>query len=239
VLKPTLATLLSALAVMSRPAPSPAANPRPHPDAVVAIGPARFTVLTAGLIRMEWSADATFEDRASFAFVNRHLPVPRYRVLRDDDELRIITDRLALRYLPDGKPFGPENLSIEVRVGKQTTRWTPGTPNRGNLRGTTRTLDGVSGACSLEPGLISRDGWTLVDDSQRLLFDDAPPHWAVPRSPAKSLDWYFLLMDWIIPRRCAIHRGGGAHPPTAALGVRGVVVALLGVLGRRAQDAGR
>jgi hypothetical protein len=200
VLKPTLATLLSALAVMSRPAPSPAANPRPHPDAVVAIGPARFTVLTAGLIRMEWSADATFEDRASFAFVNRHLPVPRYRVLRDDDELRIITDRLALRYLPDGKPFGPENLSIEVRVGKQTTRWTPGTPNRGNLRGTTRTLDGVSGACSLEPGLISRDGWTLIDDSQRLLFDDAPPHWAVPRSPAKSLDWYFFAYGLDYPQ---------------------------------------
>jgi hypothetical protein len=200
VLKPTLATLLSALAVMSRPAPSPAANPRPHPDAVVAIGPARFTVLTAGLIRMEWSADAAFEDRASFAFVNRHLPVPRYRVLRDDDELRIITDRLALRYLPDGKPFGPDNLSIAVRVGKQTTRWTPGTPNRGNLRGTTRTLDGVSGACSLEPGLISRDGWTLVDDSQRLLFDDAPPHWAVPRSPAKSLDWYFFAYGLDYPQ---------------------------------------
>ena len=44
----------------------------------------------------------------------------------------------------------------------------------GNLRGTTRTLDGVRGSdVKLEPGLISRDGWTVVDDSTRPLFDSA------------------------------------------------------------------
>ena len=42
----------------------------------------------------------------------------------------------------------------------------------GNLLGTTRTLDRVQGSdVQLEPGLISRDGWTVVDDSTRQLFD--------------------------------------------------------------------
>ena len=31
------------------------ANPSPHTDAVVEAGEARFTVLTSGLVRMEWT----------------------------------------------------------------------------------------------------------------------------------------------------------------------------------------
>src|SRR5690349_20085544 len=37
-------------------------NPIGDPAAVVTVGSARFTVLTAQLIRMEWAADGKFED---------------------------------------------------------------------------------------------------------------------------------------------------------------------------------
>ena len=48
-----------------------------------------------------------------------------------------------------------------------------GDQDTGNLLGTARTLDTARGGVKLEPGLISRDGWTLVDDSARPLFDSA------------------------------------------------------------------
>jgi hypothetical protein len=51
-------------------------QPVADPAAVVTLEHARFTVLTPQLIRMEWAADSKFEDHASFAFLNRRLPVP-------------------------------------------------------------------------------------------------------------------------------------------------------------------
>jgi len=49
----------------------------------------------------------------------------------------------------------------------------PRTRSTGNLQGTTRTLDGARGAEHLKEaigeGLISRDGWALVDDAGRYL----------------------------------------------------------------------
>ena len=53
-------------------------NPVADPRAVVVIGNARFTVLTPEMIRMEWAADGKFEDHASFVFINRRLPVPKF-----------------------------------------------------------------------------------------------------------------------------------------------------------------
>jgi hypothetical protein len=42
----------------------PVANAR----AIVTVGHARFTILTPQLIRMEWSADGTFEDTPPWCF---------------------------------------------------------------------------------------------------------------------------------------------------------------------------
>ncbi|MBD0259797.1 MAG: hypothetical protein ICV83_29110, partial [Cytophagales bacterium] len=53
-------------------------NPEANPAAVVRHGEVRFTVLTSQMIRMEWAPGATFEDHASFVFVNRYLPAPPF-----------------------------------------------------------------------------------------------------------------------------------------------------------------
>ncbi|HVU46329.1 MAG TPA: hypothetical protein VHD85_09400, partial [Terracidiphilus sp.] len=155
------------------------------PRAVVTIGNARFTVLTPQLIRMEWSADKKFEDHASFVFINRHLPVPKFmsriEYAGKIGIFQIKTDSLELNYVVDGKPdakgiFSADNLWITLMVdGKQVT-WHPGDTDSENLLGTTRTLDGALGNKTKEPigqGLISRLGWALVDDSTRPLFDSA------------------------------------------------------------------
>ena len=50
-------------------------DPVANEDAVVESGNARFTVLTDRLIRMEYSENGKFLDKATLAFVNRKLSV--------------------------------------------------------------------------------------------------------------------------------------------------------------------
>jgi alpha-glucosidase len=170
-------------------------DPVADPRATVVSGRARFTVLTPQLVRMEWSADGAFEDRPSLVFINRRLPVPAYKVSRTGGWLTIDTGPLRVRYRPrggDAGRFAAGNLQVDIDVAGKRVAWTPALEDRGNLRGTTRTLDGVKGATNLEPGLVSRDGWVLVDDTERPLFDSSDWPWVIPRPSGARQDWYFF-----------------------------------------------
>jgi len=189
-------------------------DPVADPKAVVTVGNARFTVLTPELIRMEWAADGKFEDHASFVFLNRRLPVPKF----EHGEFRggqgtiytIETPALKLTYGPvdsagaDNR-FTAENLKIELTLDGKPVVWHPGMTDPDNLQGTTRTLDGALGSKTQEPmeqGLVSRSGWALVDDSTRPLFDSAdfrflqgeksPWPWVMERPAGERQDWYFF-----------------------------------------------
>jgi alpha-glucosidase (family GH31 glycosyl hydrolase) len=204
-------------------APAPAGQPSQgeavtdpvgDPKAVVTFGKARFTVLTPELIRMEWASDGKFEDHASFVFLNRRLSVPKFehKIVETGktQHLVIKTSVLTLTYSPLGKPsadnrFTPENLSIQLNVDGKLVVWRPGLDDPENLQGTTRTLDGALGEKTkepIEPGLVSRSGWAVVDDSSRPLFDSAdfsfkegeksPWPWAIERPAGDRQDWYFF-----------------------------------------------
>jgi alpha-glucosidase (family GH31 glycosyl hydrolase) len=191
----------------------PADDPVADPHAMVRFGGARFTVLTPQLIRMEWSLENKFEDHASFVFINRRLPVPKFSVQITDGghTLTLRTTALTLTWSPESPESGftPANLSIRLVVDGAAVTWHPGIEDPENLQGTTRTLDGALGSKTKEPigqGLISRSGWALVDDSTRPLFDSAdfrfldgersPWPWVMERpadeSPGKYVDWYFF-----------------------------------------------
>ncbi len=167
-------------------------NPIAHPAAVVQTAHARFTILTPRLVRMEWSPEGRFENRASHAFVHRATPVPTFQHGTEGQRTTITTDAFRLVYTDDGQPFAPGNLQISFDTAGRTGTWKPGQKNAGDLRGTWRTLDGVSGPSNLEQGILSREGWTLIDDSDRLLFDNSDWAWAVPRQDDEALDWYFF-----------------------------------------------
>ncbi len=167
-------------------------HPVANKKAVVRAGRARFTVLFPEMIRMEWSADGKFENRASLAFIDREQPVPEFSVKHKGDWVIIKTEKLELRYNKSLGRFSPKNLQIRLTVAGKDVVWKPGIPNKGNLFGTTRTLDTVSGSIPLEPGLISRDGWVLVDDSHTPLFTNATPPWVAPRPKKQAVDWYFF-----------------------------------------------
>ncbi len=150
-------------------------DPKADPAAVVKVGNARFTVLTDRLIRMEWASDGFFEDRATLTFVNRRLPVPAFKKSVSGEGCTIDTGALKLTYR--GGEFRPESLSVE---GKGFS-WRYGDEDKGNLLGTTRTLDGVGQWKDLlgrmEKGILSRDGWAVVNDSYRHVFVPVEDHW--------------------------------------------------------------
>ena len=166
----------------------------------IVCGNARFTAMTDRLIRMEWSADGVFEDRPTLTFVTRsEIPV---KVDRQGDGLVIDTGRVKIRYAGGGR-FSSSNLSADLEVAGVRKTWRFGDADDGNLMGTRRTLDLVNGwetlrknaRGELERGLVSRDGWTVVDDSSRhVLADAAAPwnRWAAVRPAGERQDLYLF-----------------------------------------------
>ena len=163
--------------------------PVARPEATVTTPCARFTVLTSRLLRLEYDPDDQFEDRASQRVWYREQPVPDFEVRRAPEMLEIITASLHLRYAEPGQPFSAANLSIELQESGDI--WHYGDAAPANLGGTRRTLDMVDGATELEPGLLTRAGYGVLDDSQSLLFNRNG--WLEPRSDsAGSVDVYFF-----------------------------------------------
>ncbi len=188
-----MAALLWAAIALS-PAPTPAQQPQApvaDPDAVVTLGHARFTVLTPRMVRMEWSADGRFEDRASLVFLTRKLPVPEYETSTEGQSHVIDTGALQVRYRGEAR-FDSTNLEVRLEVAGRTVTWRPGTADTANLGGTIRTLDGVGEPVPLGDGLLSRDGWAIVDDSDRPVLDGSEWPWAARRPPGERVDWTFL-----------------------------------------------
>ena len=175
-----------------------AGNPKADPRAVVEAGNARFTVLTPQLIRMEWSEDGRFEDRATLTFVNRETPVPDFKVRDTKSRLTITTPVLTLTYTKGGK-FSDKNLKAVFRLNGREVVWTPGTEDPQNLMGTTRTLDGCDGRKlgrePMEQGLLSRAGWSVVDDSGRHVLtpdSSAWKEWVEARPAGDRQDLYLF-----------------------------------------------
>lgn len=166
--------------------------------AVVESDNARFTVLTPRLIRMEWEKNKTFDDHASFVVINRQLPVPSFTTEEKDGWLFIKTNEVELAYKRNSGPFTKDNLKIKL-VNADTVTWWPGKTQKHNLKGTYRTLDNYDGDTNLhsgekiklEDGILSRDGWYLLDDSSGLRLDNSDWPW-VYEANNTGTDWYFL-----------------------------------------------
>ena len=173
-------------------------------------GNARFTILTSRLIRIQYSTTGQFEDRATFAVVNRRLPVPAFTCITEGGYLTIQTDSLTLRYKV-GSRINKQHknssvLGITFQMNGRQILWYPGKDDALNLLGTQRTLDGDIGdthRVSLEKGLLSRDGWAILDESpsttrgdgsRSFPFDkevDGIP-WVGTPLDANAIDWYFF-----------------------------------------------
>ncbi len=157
-------------------------------SAVVHAGKARFTWLTPRIIRMEYSEVGAFEDRASQAFWYREQPKVNF-TKKDGEEGAVVLENEYLKLEYKGGAFSAETLSVEVKALQ--TSWHYGDQAEGNLGGTGRTVDGARGAIPIETGLMSTDGWSVVNDSSALVFDERC--WLTQRNaPEGNQDLYFL-----------------------------------------------
>ena len=147
----------------------------------------RITMLTQGLIRLEYSEDGCFEDRATQSVWNRDFPKTEFRCKETPDSLEIFTSRIHLVY--DKQKFSPNGLSVQV-LGQYINHgsiWHYGQDFQ-NLGGTARTLDEADGAIPLEKGIMGRVGFSLLDDSKSLVLTE--DGWIEPRK-SKGEDLYF------------------------------------------------
>lgn len=200
--------ILIALIQILLPAPMSAGGSssgfQPHPDskAVVEFGKARFTVLTPRLIRMEWSENARFEDRATLGVINREFPLPDFKVKQSASKLIIETSQMTLSYVGQEK-FSSENILITFNMadsqgGVRKVTWFMGLDDSANLLGTSRTLDGCAGEKDrslYDKSVISRDGWAVLDESIRHVFvpvDGDWEYWVGARPRGERQDLYFF-----------------------------------------------
>ena len=148
----------------------------------------RFTVLTDSLIRLEYQEEGRFVDEATQTVICRDFPEVHYRVIDKEDSLEIVTDQLHLYY--NKKPFSREGLTIELKEGFHVygSAWRFG-DQINDLRGTARTLDGADGAIELESGLLSRGGFTVLDDSGAAFI--GADQWPAAKD-RQSIDLYFF-----------------------------------------------
>ena len=162
-------------------------TPNACPDNIVTGEHYRITVLTQGLLRLEYSPDGAFEDRPTQTVLHRDFPKTDFRVVRSEGKLEIHTQRLHLVY--DEKPFSPQGLSVQVKgaITEYESIWRYGQKADG-LGGTARTLDQADGAIPLEGGVVSRSGFAVLDDSaSQVLLEDG---WLEPRKKGIQ-DLYF------------------------------------------------
>ncbi|MBR5834063.1 MAG: DUF4968 domain-containing protein, partial [Bacteroidales bacterium] len=138
----------------------------------------RFTVITDGVIRLEWQPEGKFTDSPSLVASERDYPKADFKVTQTEKKVQISTSKMVLTYSRGSGMFTKKNLEIEATDG--FFKWKPGMKQTANLKGTFRTLDGLDGDVQtqtwvadmkkgqireFEDGILARDGWTLIDES--------------------------------------------------------------------------
>lgn len=169
------------------------AEPKCRKENIVEGACYRISILTSGLIRLEYSEHGGFEDNPTQTVWNRDLGLCEYQVVDSENRLEIITDRIHLHY--DKQRFSHNGLFIEVKGSSVPfgNVWHYGDTEysfgQGNFKGTARTLDGANGAVALENGLIAITGYAVLDDSKSLLIRE--DGWVETRKNLEE-DLYFL-----------------------------------------------
>lgn len=155
---------------------------------VLAGSQVRLTVVHPNCVRIEYHPEGKFVDEPSLFAIKRETRHP-FKLASDQDGITLDTGKIKLNYRLDGRPPGPANLSATIRDRRRRITWRPGMRNQNNLGGTAETLDMWDGPGSLGEGLLSRDGWYLLDDSNAPLLVDG---WVRSREAGAGTDWYLF-----------------------------------------------
>lgn len=164
----------------------------------VLCGRARFEVLAADTIRMQWTTEA-FVDAPTAVVTNRGLQYHEFAVRADGQWLRLTTPALQLRYRLDSGRFSSENLRASWREPNGYHEWAPGTTDEENLGGPVSSFNAILDHTRPEgtlppfpPGFLSKAGYFLLDDSRTPVWN-AATDWIEPRPGSDGQDWYLFV----------------------------------------------
>ncbi len=148
----------------------------------------RITFLTSRLVRLEYQAESLFEDQHTTCVRCRDFSAVEVVANRGKHGLELDTEHLHILY--DEGPFSASGLSISVKGGLTVyhSTWRYGEAFK-TLGGTARTLDEADGEIPVGEGLISRNGFSVLDDSDSMLLTEEGCF--VPRK-ARGIDLYFF-----------------------------------------------
>lgn len=122
----------------------------------------RISIITSNLIRIENQQDGIFCDMPTQAVLNRNFQKPSFSVSESNNKFTIKTENAIFVVSYQGKL-----IQVRLKNGDIITDF-----KKGNLKGTTRTLDMSRGAVKLNDGILSRNGVAVIDDSSTLILAD-------------------------------------------------------------------
>ena len=157
---------------------SAVAQPSGNP---LVFGENRLTLITPTLFRLEFAHDGKFIDDPTYFAYDRGslLPASEFRVRElGGNRYEITTSALRIVYEHDGFPFGLHNFAAYYKLNGKEKKFTNRCIFRNNLGGPVETLDRVTGEIPMQDGLLSRDGWYVIDDERSDLLVDG---WLCPR----------------------------------------------------------
>ena len=214
-------------AALAAPAAAAAAAAASGP-AVVRDGPVPVEVVSPSLFRVEYADDGRFEDSPTLTVPVRGGKPPAIRSKSRHGVLTVRTSRAVLRYTEGTGPFSAANLRLKL-PGRPQLRPSfpadrgpvpatasapivpppnpdpdPAPPTAGNLGGWYRALDNQNGPVPLHDGLLSRDGWYLLDDTATPLATEGG-QWYAPRPSHEGAyqDGYLFAYGDDYPRALA------------------------------------
>ncbi|MCX6143687.1 MAG: DUF5110 domain-containing protein [Ignavibacteriales bacterium] len=154
---------------------------------------ARFQFLSPTVVRMEYAPASDFTDSPTIAVLKRDYKQIPLEIWADKQWMVAKTSKMFLRYKVNSGRFTKDNLNITWKEGEKRIVWTYGDSDRVNLGGIRSSLDGLrkDKMPKPEPGLLSRNGWTLLDDSRTPEMDPATGT-ITPRRKGTSQDLYFF-----------------------------------------------
>lgn len=131
----------------------------------VVIGNARFSFITDNLVRIEYAVDQAFVNDSTMFAVNRECGDVKVDITRSGNNYTLSTPLFDIIYSADGCGLGQNNLVCYWTQNGERKSWRLPDTNSKNLGGPIVTLDAAYTRLPLSEGLLSRNGWQVINDT--------------------------------------------------------------------------
>lgn len=156
----------------------------------IVVGNSRFTFITENLVRMEYANHQKFLDDSTLFAVNRQAGNVDVKVEKKDGKYIFSTSMMSVEFENDGFPFGQNNVRVSFEMDGKRKSWCMTDEQRNNLGGAITTLDAIGSPIPLQEGLLSRDGWYLINDTGKDVYKNG---WLSVRDRDHVQDLYLFV----------------------------------------------